>query len=292
MKRLVSVVAAFSLILAGCGGHKVPNPAHQKNFGVFHGKQLPSKLKATPTILMYDDVTVSRIPSNAQAVACYAVGSFANCGSMAQAFPHAYRVSITPTWSGRANILDVEPGDATPSQAGPWVKADIAAGFKRPGIYASLSTMSAVRASLNAAGLSRSQYFLWDAHWTFTPQLDAGYDATQWYGGNIIDKSQVTKEFLGINNPPPPPPDPYAFYNKKAYAFGKDHASEYNTVKTWDQHKCKLPARRVVCKTSEAHLVLLKGRLWYVAYHPLKNGKPTWNLYARGRRFQGLLHRT
>lgn len=199
------------------GGQRVlspPNPAHPPGFGIYKGTppaHLP--LKSTPTVLMYDDVTVSRIPSGALAVACYAVGGFANCGSMRAAFPRAYLVTITPTWAGRGQCLDVEPFDATPPEAGLWVLADMKAGFPKPCVYASYSTMPQVDFYLaRALGPQwASRVFRWDARWTFFPVLDSGFGATQWYGGNVIDKSQATLDFLHEGRaptPPPPPPGP------------------------------------------------------------------------------------
>jgi hypothetical protein len=106
-----------------------------------------------------------------------------------------------------------------------------------------------------------------------------------------------------------PTPDPYAAFPKTRFVFGtngcpnstascrfEDHASEYNTVKTWDAAKCRTPVRRVVCKTSRAHLILLRQRDWFVAHHtpnlkrPVQH--PRWADSHLGWRWQQLVHRT
>lgn len=70
------------------------------------------------------------------------------------------------------------------------------------------------------------------------------------------------------------PPDPYAKYPKAVRDFGNGvTASEYKTVKTWDQRNCKEPARRTVCKTTRVHLVLLLGRIYFIAGHKLVHGQ-------------------
>jgi hypothetical protein len=93
----------------------------------------------------------------------------------------------------------------------------------------------------------------------------------------------------------PPVVDPYAKYDKTVRTFaGGVKASEYNTVKTWDAHTCKDPPRRIVCKTSHAHLVLLLGRLNYLAGHKLVRGhwvvvKPSnWKPNNLGSRAAGI----
>jgi hypothetical protein len=89
------------------------------------------------------------------------------------------------------------------------------------------------------------------------------------------------------------PPDPYAVFPKTRFAFGRfacpnstascgglDHASEYNTVRTWDA-TCRTPVRRPVCKTTRYHLLLLRDRVWFVAHHHLVRGH--WVPVGRAR---------
>lgn len=230
MRRFLAPLVGV-LLIAGCGGHStrasVPTPgcpgymtaygcqAHSQSFGVPPaGTPRVGAAAPVPTVEMRDSVTVSAIPSGTPAVACYVVGTFANCGSMHAAFPHAALVSITPTASFTpARCLDDEPGDATPGESGGWVLADIRAGVAKPCEYASLSNMGAVKANLAStlgAGW-RTRVFLWDADWTFGAHLDAGFDCTQWtdHGpqGQNYDESTCSRAFFGIA-PKPKPPGP------------------------------------------------------------------------------------
>lgn len=85
------------------------------------------------------------------------------------------------------------------------------------------------------------------------------------------------------------PPNPLAIYPTTRFTLPHGQkASERNTVGTWLRAKCKSPARRVVCKSSRSHLILLRNRLDFVAHHPLKHGKPTWGLFRRGSRRKGI----
>lgn len=96
---------------------------------------------------------------------------------------------------------------------------------------------------------------------------------------------------------PAPPPDPYAIYPKTVFQFlnGKVHASEYYTVKGWDNARCLNPVKRTVCKATHYHLQLLQDRIWFVAHHTadLKRtvAKARWGVNDLGARFAGISHR-
>lgn len=241
MKKFAALAAVVGCLLAGCGSTthktvKAPPPApcpayrtpygcqaHSATFGLPPAKAgLLPPAAATSGVTMFDSVTLSTIPAKPPAVAGYLSGLFPTWHLLSAAFPSAVRVPIAiaalPVYKslgGRMVCLDVEPGDATPVEAGPWAKGEIGLGVK-PCVYANLSTMPAVKASLLkwlGSGW-RSLVFLWDADWTFTPRLDVGYDATQWtdhYAGRNLDASLATKAFLGIN---PPPPLPVCFHRR------------------------------------------------------------------------------
>lgn len=93
----------------------------------------------------------------------------------------------------------------------------------------------------------------------------------------------------------------YAIFPTIVFRFGKDHASERNTVRTWDTAHCRNPVRRPVCRTTRRHLELLRGRISYVAHHHLVRSrwmplaKPRWSYPNRrqplGSRFQLISHR-
>lgn len=114
---------------------------------------------------MYDSVTVSEIPHGAKAVAGYVGGSWPTFRSLVTGFPKARRVSIAINSQEAAECLDVESGDASPEQAASWVYRMISKGHKRPIVYTSASQVDEVVGLLEAAGIHRSQFRVWSAHY-------------------------------------------------------------------------------------------------------------------------------
>lgn len=120
-------------------------------------------------VTMYDSVTVSEIPQDAKAVAGYVNGKWPTYPTLVRDFPHAHKVSIAVTSHADADCLDVEAGDASVADAPAWVKRQLARGVARPIVYTSVSQASALQRALTKAGISRRQYRLWTAHYTFVP---------------------------------------------------------------------------------------------------------------------------
>lgn len=221
MKKFLAVVATLAAVV-GCGGssHPTNSSVHQsKTFlqQVEHPRlpasaYAPRALKGVTNIHGEDNVDLNRIPLGTPAIGCYGVGSFANCTFAAQRFPNSSRISITPTAGGVARILDVEPGDAVPSQAGPWARSMVNRGVFRPGIYASSWVMSQVRASLAANGLthctagstSKTCYILWVAAWDNNSAIPAGFDIHQYAGGNVRDYDTFASYVFAAAKPPVP----------------------------------------------------------------------------------------
>lgn len=159
---------------------------------------------------MYDSVTLTEIPANAEAVAGYVNGRWPTYTQLAAKWPHAHRVSIAVNAEADADCLDIENGDATPAQAPAWVRRQIMRGVKKPVVYANLSTMPAVLSVLKASGIGRSQVRVWTAHYTHVPHrctsacgkqygLTTTADATQYTNVALnrnLDASLVTQAFL------------------------------------------------------------------------------------------------
>src|SRR5690242_8753534 len=101
---------------------------------------------------MYDSVTVSAIPRNAQAVAGYVNGRWPTYSQLVRAFPHARRLSIAVSADRDADCLDVEQGDATPDQAPAWVQRQHKRGVRRPVVYTSVANARTLLLILAAHG--------------------------------------------------------------------------------------------------------------------------------------------
>jgi len=85
------------------------------------------------------------------------------------------------------DCLDVEPGDANPSNAPAFVHGWTPVNTNKPVIYANGYNMSAIVSSLSKAGIARSAYYLWLADWDGAPSLPGGYDAKQYQSTSGFD---------------------------------------------------------------------------------------------------------
>ena len=156
----------------------------------------PAPQPAPQPYWIYDSVTPSSLPSSSQAVAVYANGSFA--ASPSQVGKRGLVLWIdTQGTDPNANVLDVEPGDATPAQAATWVAQKLDASPNSVAIvYTMRSEWSAVQAAINALPWwmpSHTQY--WIADPTGVPHIVPGSMATQWYWGPNYDISTALPGF-------------------------------------------------------------------------------------------------
>ena len=155
---------------------------------------------------MYDAVTAANIPRSAAMVAGYIDKIKLEPWSAADwaRFPNAVKVTIVKKASTNGgDVLDVEPGDATPAEAPGWVRMRRAAGAD-PTVYCNTSTWPSVRAAFRSANTPEPHYWLarydgkaeWDAGWAA-----AGVVAKQ-YGGNVpggYDLSSVADFWPGVD---------------------------------------------------------------------------------------------
>jgi hypothetical protein len=169
---------------------------------------------------MFDSVTISEIPADATCAAGYVDGRFANVAELRDRFPHAQILTIAVFADHDADCLDIEQGDATPSQAVAWYERQKARGVFRPCLYASASVMqSDVVGIIMAAKIPRSAVRLWSAHYTGSPHICApascgltsiDMDGTQWTDramGRNLDESLLAADFFGsVPVPKPVPP--------------------------------------------------------------------------------------
>lgn len=163
------------------------------------------------TRTMYDSARVEGIPVDAKMVAGYVDGLYANVGTMQRRFPNAVVVRIAV--SARTNdghVLDVEQGDATPSEAVAWVTMRRNAGFD-PSVYCNASVWPAVRKAFTDANVRFPHW--WIAHWDGIAQVPTGTVAKQYKNGSGYDTSVVVDNWPGVdgNNNPRPVPSA-AFY--------------------------------------------------------------------------------
>lgn len=160
------------------------------------------------TRICYDSVTLSAIPANAQMVAGYEDGRYANMPAIRQRWPHAVHVSITVTGKTLLSpVCDCESGDLTPASAAAWAKRKIAA-KQHPTIYCSLSLWPAVKRAVAEAGLHPDAVSYWIADYDNKPVIPAGAVAKQCKSTTKpnLDTSVVVDApgWPGVDPKPPP----------------------------------------------------------------------------------------
>lgn len=205
-------------------------------------------------------------------------------------------LSITPNVYNHADCLDVETGDASAPEAGPWVRQMLNAGVKRPCVYAQLSRMANVRESLDAEGLARDSYRLWVALWDGGHDVPYGYDAKQFYGTmNPVgwDFSVISDDFFAdVPSPKPPKPHPV----EKSMHYNWYPPKWQKAIRRYDalrelEHVGKLPKVKVVfLRARQAQCRMMARSIAKNAKerYPLKDGRPSWRIEHRGFLYQQL----
>jgi len=177
------------------------------------------------TRIMYDSVTPSGIPQNAQMVAGYVDGHYANIHLMRARFPHAVIVGIAVSaHTDDGQVLDVENGDASPLGALSWVQMRRRAGAD-PTVYTSDYQWENVRAVFRDSGIAEPHY--WIAKWDGVVSIPKGAVAKQFESNSHYDTSVASTYWPGVDPkspvkklvPKPPKPPKSAIY------FARDNDS-------------------------------------------------------------------
>lgn len=144
---------------------------------------------------IYDSVTPTAIPWGHQ-VAVYSNGAYqATWASVAGRGP-ALWIDTNGSDPGD-NVLDVEPGDATPAGAAQWVKARLSRyNNSLPIVYTMLSEWQAVKDSVHGLpSWMQSKVRYWIADPTGVQHVVPGSNATQWYWGTQYDITTANPDF-------------------------------------------------------------------------------------------------
>ena len=154
---------------------------------------------------MYDGVDATRLPTSAQLVAGYVDGLYAWSAANWARFPNSVKVRVAVfSQTNDGQVLDVEPGNATPAQSVDWVLMRRRAGVD-PTVYMNTSTWPTVRGSFQARGVAEPHY--WVAQYDGIASIPAGAVAKQYYNNNDLgyDLSIVAAYWPGIDPAPQPP---------------------------------------------------------------------------------------
>lgn len=145
--------------------------------------------------LIYDSVIPTAIPPGVQ-VATYADGVHPTPASAVAGRQQVLWIDVTGG-DPAAQVLDVEPGCASPSVAASWADRRLSA---HPGataiIYTTIGQWAIVRADIGALPAAmQARVRWWIADPTGVPHLVPGSQATQWYWGPRYDISTATSQF-------------------------------------------------------------------------------------------------
>jgi hypothetical protein len=162
-------------------------------------KQAAAKAKAhaapASPYLIYDSVKPEKLPQD-KAAAVYVNGSYAASSSQMKGRDSVLWIDTNGS-DPSANVLDVEPGDATPYGAAQWVQHRLSAQPDSVAIvYTMRSQWQAVKDNVgHLPGWMQSKVRYWIADPTGVPHVVPGSDATQWYWGDSFDVTTANPDF-------------------------------------------------------------------------------------------------
>jgi hypothetical protein len=171
--------AGLGAVLSGHGAAHVAAKTAQAG-GRYFNNDVPRE--------MYDSVNPAAVPGNTT-LATYINGSYAQPGAHAGLW-----VDTNGSAPAKAQVLDVEPGDATPASAAAWAKTRL---DHNPGahtvIYTMRSQWDATKASLKATltPQQNSKVKWWIADPTGIKHDIKGADAVQWWWGGVNNPSAI-----------------------------------------------------------------------------------------------------
>lgn len=122
-------------------------------------------------LFVYDSTDVSAIPDDAQGIAAYADGQYANVLAADERFGRARVLTVTVRSNPLADIADCEQWDMTPLETAVWIARARSARSRRPIVYVELAGLPDLVEQLAAHGVPRDWYRLWSAHWTDAPHI-------------------------------------------------------------------------------------------------------------------------
>lgn len=247
---------------------------------------------------MFDSVDTAELPRSANAIGAYAGGRWPTYMEVKRDWPHAHILSIAVNAGEHRcadgkpiECLDIEPGDAVPSQAPAWFRAQRSLGVRRPCLYGSTSWVPAIEEQMRAAGIARHEYRIWSAHYTGSAHicgtqcgLAVAADATQWTDRALsrnLDESLCNAAFFGSTPAPP---------NTRLL-----EPAERRAVALYDRLAEHPHAHPVGLRKVRQRLLTMRKAIYLAAEHEVKHGRSSgsaWRFRNRGARYAILWSRT
>lgn len=195
-------------------------------------------------ILFFDDVEADLLPAGYDAYAGYVDGIFANIATIKARFPSAFILTIAVKSADIADVLDIETGDATNDDAAAWFKRALASGITKPCFYTEASNVDALVDKLTIAGIPRSSYKIWSAHYAqgnhicgpntckATSTACEATKFTQNAEGKSLDESAAITSFFTLVTPAAPTGHP----TLSAGDTGADVRTLQERLNVWGAH--------------------------------------------------------
>lgn len=166
-----------------------------------------------------DSVTASSEPADLAVYCYYASGTFANGTAVKADHPGKLYLGITTDYTVMTDCYDVETGGGSAGDCPGFFRSWRPDNTNKPVFYASLSVMSSVVNALTAAGIKRSEYYLWEADWDGAGTIPAGYDAAQYRNTTGYDLDVFSAYMWGPLTLPSPGGMKNSFYVTGAQLF-------------------------------------------------------------------------
>jgi hypothetical protein len=146
--------------------------------------------------LIYDSVLPGALPAS-HVAAVYATGPYAVPETAVQGHGQVLWIDVRGT-DPAADVLDIEPGCASPASAAAWVTARLTEYPNSLAVmYTSIAEWALVKGEVaGLPGWMQARLRWWIANPTGYPHLVPGSDATQWYWGSSVDISTATSRLL------------------------------------------------------------------------------------------------
>ncbi len=180
-----------------------PNPKFlSKSWRVKHN--VFASRSAGGTLLGQDSVGVTAMSPGLAVYCGYEAGTLGYASGGYTTMPQVYSV-----WPGKKYLsvgrdaIDIEPGLASPGDGPGFVRGAKPPHTSKPVVYCSAGDLGAVIGALQGAGIPRSAYFLWSAHWIgehICGPSSCGYpqcDGTQYDSNNSFDSDVFSAYMFG-----------------------------------------------------------------------------------------------
>lgn len=149
---------------------------------------------------MYDAVTATNIPVDAEMVAGYVDGNYKWSDSDWARFPNSVKVRVAVfSTTNDGHVLDVEPGNANIKSCVDWVLMRRKSGVD-PSIYCSQGEWQAIIQEFATRGVVDPHW--WIANWNTGVTFPNGAMAFQYSKGDAYDLSHVRDFWPGIDPAP------------------------------------------------------------------------------------------